>query len=81
MENDYHNPYDHDSGGGAGGCSGESDHLNHYEAPPGSAAGAGSGVLARNPSGSLYIPSGKGGDCRNLALSRPDKNERTMKPT
>ena len=29
---------------------GESDQLNHYETPS---------MLARNPSGSLYIPSGK----------------------
>eukprot|EP00095_Tigriopus_kingsejongensis_P004812 maker-scaffold182_size278544-snap-gene-1.29 protein:Tk04812 transcript:maker-scaffold182_size278544-snap-gene-1.29-mRNA-1 annotation:"gmc family oxidoreductase" len=42
MENDYHSPYDHHEHGQ------ESDHLNHYEAPS---------CLARNPSGSLYIPS------------------------
>ncbi|XP_059078932.1 teneurin-m-like isoform X2 [Tigriopus californicus] len=41
MENDYHSPYDHHDDQ-------ESDHLNHYEAPT---------CLARNPSGSLYIPS------------------------
>ena len=51
MENDYHNPYDHDGGGGG---SGESDHLNHYEpAPPATS------MLARTRSGSLYIPSGE----------------------
>ncbi len=44
MENEYHNPYDQHDGDH------ESDHLNHYEAPT---------MLARNPSGSLYIPSGK----------------------
>ena len=49
MENDYHSPYDHQQDGGGGGGH-ESDHLNHYEAPS---------CLARNPSGSLYIPSGK----------------------
>ena len=46
MENEYHSPYDqHDLSHDQ-----ESDQLNHYEAPS---------MLARNPSGSLYIPSGK----------------------
>ena len=58
MDNDYHSPYDLHGGGGGGsggddsggrGGGGDGDTLNHYEAPS---------MLARNPSGSLYIPSG-----------------------
>ena len=63
MENAYHSPYDqHEAGGGIGGVGpgGDGDdeadssgggQLNHYEAVP--------SMLARNPSGSLYIPAGK----------------------
>ena len=63
MESEYNSPYDHhpahvvnsrrlggNSGGGSGGADNDGD-LNHYEAPP--------TMLARNPSGSLYIPSGE----------------------
>jgi len=62
MESEYNSPYDHRVGlsahaghGGGGRNHGnfadEDEQMNHYEAPP--------TMLARNPSGSIYIPSGE----------------------